>query len=434
MKKINEEFLHFLWKNQHLTGIALSASGKTVIRVVDPGIHNYDSGPDFFNAKVVIDGTTWAGNVELHINASDWIKHGHSSDQAYDSVILHVVCFNDCEIRRMNGEPIPVAMLRFPTLMWDTFNEMMNSGKWIPCRDHLRKNSRLHIVQWTSSLMVEKLMEKSLLIGKNMEGLHGHWDAVFTRLLFRSFGLPVNTIPFEMLSILLPYPLLLRNKSDLFSLESMLFGQAGMLSVTLPQDKYSEGLSQEYQRFSGNLEGTKVPAHIWKFMRMRPSSFPSLRIAQLAAFIHMRFPVHQLLEKLPAIEELYTLFRIRAGDYWNNHYQFGKESKSRMKYLGINFINTLIINCIAPYTFFYGKEQKIQKYCDYAIHLLEELPPEDNTIIRRWDVNGLKSNNAFESQALLYLYKNYCKGKRCLECQFGNSMILDRADNTHRRL
>jgi hypothetical protein len=273
-------------------------------------------------------------------------------------------------------------------------------------------------------------MEKSVLIEKNMNGLQRHWDAVFTRILFRSFGLPVNTIPFEMLSLLVPYPLLLRNKSNLFSLESILFGQAGMLSATLPHDKYSESLRQEFTRFSGKLELTKVPEHIWKYMRMRPSSFPSLRIAQLAAFIHMRFPVHYLLEMLPEISDLYRLFRVRAGDYWNSHYQFGKESKSKMKYLGNNFIKTLIVNCIAPYTFFLGKEIKKQKYCDYAIHLLEELPPEDNTIIKRWGVNGIKSNSAFESQALLYLYKNYCKGKRCLECQFGNTMILDRTVNS----
>ncbi len=425
MIKINEEFLQFLWKNHHLTGITVYSPEKSEIRVVEPGIQNLDAGPDFFNAKVVIDGTTWAGNVELHINASDWIKHGHSSDKTYDSVILHVVCFNDCEIRRMNGELIPVAMLRFPALMWKKFNELMHNGKWIACQDYLHNNSRLHIAQWTSSLMVEKLMQKSEFIRKNMEGLHGHWDAVFTRILFRTFGLPVNTIPFEMLSLLVPYSLLLRNKNNLFVLESILFGQAGMLSVALPQDKYSESLKQEFSRFSGKLEATKVPGHIWKYMRMRPSSFPSLRIAQLAALIHLRHPFHQLIKQLPDIDVLHKMFRVRAGDYWINHYQFGKQSNSRMKYLGPDFIQTLIINCIVPYTFYHGKETNRQKYCDYAIYLLEKLAPEKNLIIKKWSANGIKCANAFESQALLYLYNHLCKHKRCLDCQFGNNMLVD---------
>src|SRR6056297_1061278 len=139
MRIINEEFLHFLWKNQHLTGIRLTSAGNSYIEVLDPGMHNQDAGPDFFNAKVIIDGTTWAGNVELHINASDWIRHGHSSDKVYDAVILHVVCFNDCEITRTTGETIPAVMLRFPSLMWDAYNELKTGEKWIPCQEQLYK-------------------------------------------------------------------------------------------------------------------------------------------------------------------------------------------------------------------------------------------------------------------------------------------------------
>ena len=425
MKKINEEFLHFLWKNQHLTGIRLTSPENSRIEVLDPGMHNHDSGPDFFNAKVVINGTTWAGNVELHINASDWIKHGHREDKAYDSVILHVVCFNDCQITRTTGETIPAVMLRFPTLMWDTYNQLLNSGKWIACQEQLYRISPLHVAQWTSSLMVEKLREKSEMMRRNMEELHGQWDAILSRIIFRSFGLPVNTIPFEMLSLLVPYALLLRNKGNPFALEAILFGQAGMLSTTLPHDKYTEGLKQEYARFAGKLEETKVPSHIWKYMRMRPSSFPSLRIAQLAALISSRYPLHRILESRPGPDELFTQFRIRAGDYWNNHYQLGKISGSNSKYMGRDFIKTLIVNGIVPYAFFYGKIMKKQGFCDYGLELLEQLPPERNTVLKNWATFGIGCSNAFESQALLYLYKNYCKSKRCLECQFGNNVILE---------
>ena len=206
-----------------------------------------------------------------------------------------------------------------------------------------------------------------------------------------------------------------------------------MLSTTLPHDKYTEGHKQEFARFSGKLEDAKVPSHIWKYMRMRPSSFPSLRIALLAACINHLYPLHQILEKYPGIDDLNRHFRIRAGDYWNNHYQLGKESDNSPKYMGRDFIKTLIINCIAPYTFFYGKTISRQRFCDYAIHLLEQLPPENNAILKKWGQCGIKCSNAFESQALLYLYKNYCKNRRCLECQFGNNVILESRINTLHR-
>ena len=425
MKKINEDFLHFLWKHHQLTGIVVTPVNGNNIKVLDPGIHNHDAGPDFFNAKIEIDGTVWAGNVELHINASDWIRHGHSDDTAYHSVILHIVYFNDCEITRPDGQVVPAATLRFPSLMWDTYDNMMKSRQFIACQDHLAKIAPLHVAQWTSSLMIEKLQEKSSVLEKKLVALKGHWDALLSSNLFRAFGLPVNTTPFEMLSFLVPYPVILRQRHDLFSLEAILFGKSGMLSTSLPEDRYVEGLRIEFRRFSSRLGDQTVPFHVWKYMRMRPSSFPSLRIAQLAAMIREVYPPHQVLETRPSTDELLRSFRIRAGDYWNSHYRFGKESGSTPKYLGKEFIHSVIINGIVPYIFLFGKKEGKQAFCDYAIHLLEELPSEHNAILKKWGTFGLKSTNAFDSQALLFLYKHYCRERRCLECQFGNNLILD---------
>lgn len=425
MKKINEDFLHFLWKNQQLTGIVLTPVSWKEIRVLDPGQHNHDAGPDFFNAKVEIDGTVWAGNVELHINASDWIRHGHSNDLAYDSVILHVVCFNDCEIRRRDGQVVPAAMLRFPQLMWNRYASMLKSDNWIACHEKLKEIAPLEVAQWTSSLMVEKLQERTAIMQRTLHEVNGHWDAMLSTVLFRSFGVPVNTTPFEMLALMVPYPMLLRNRNDLFATEAMLFGKSGMLYTSLPEDTYVEGLRREFSRFAAKLGDQSVPSHAWKFMRMRPSSFPSLRIAQLSAFIVERYPLHQLLEPRPSLQELQHLFRIRAGDYWTNHFRFGKLSASSPKFLGRKFIHTLIINGIAPYMFLFGKMNNNQACCDYAIQLLEQLPPEHNVILKKWSKFGLDSTNAFDSQSLLFLHKKYCMEKRCLECQFGNNMILD---------
>lgn len=425
MKKINEEFLHFLWKYQHLTGVTFYTIGDFKLRVIDPGIPNQNSGPDFFNAKIEIDNTLWAGNVELHINSSDWIKHGHSNDKVYDTVILHVVYFNDSEITRKSGEPIPTAILRFPSLLWETYSNLQKSKSWIPCQQYLNTLEPIHIAQWTSSLMVQKLEEKNKVFLKNMTELHSYWDAILCRSIIRSFGLPVNTTPFEMLSLLVPYTELLRNKADTFALESILFGQAGMLDYTIPRDKYTEGLLAEFDRHKRGLGNTRVPNHIWKFMRMRPSSFPTLRIAQLAVFFQNHFPLMEKLESFPSQDELTNFFRIKAGDYWNTHYQFGKVSKNKVKYLGENFLRVLIINSIAPFSFFYGKINKNEKFCNYGLRLLEDLPPENNVILKNWGKFGIQCSNAFESQALLYLYKTYCLQKRCLDCQFGNNMIID---------
>lgn len=424
MHKINEAFLHFLWKNQHLAGITCFSRENLKIEVIDPGHHNEDAGPDFFNARVKINDTMWAGNVELHINASDWIKHGHEKDPAYDSVILHVVYFDDCQITRANGESIPTVVLRFPGLLWSSYSELMKAKKWIPCQDNLINLSPLLVAQWSSSLMVEKLQSKAITFDKHWDSLNGHWDALLSWILFRTFGLPVNTTPFEMLALLIPYPLLLRYKRDRFSIEAILFGQAGMLQTVIANDVYSENLFKEYQRFTGKLPPNHVPNQTWKFLRMRPASFPTIRMAQLASLIHLRYPLHPFLLEMPDYADLKNTFRIQAGDYWNTHYLLGKTHAFRVKYPGSQFIDLIIINAIVPYLFYFGRRGRQQKYCDYAIHLLESVGPENNAVLKNWGKFGITADSAFGSQALLYLYNQYCLSKRCLECQFGNTAII----------
>ncbi len=428
MKKINEEFLHFLWKNQHLTGVTFYTEHDFKLEVLDPGMHNHDAGPDFCNAKIRIGNTTWAGNVELHINASDWLRHGHSDDPAYNTVILHVVYFNDCEITRKSGEQIPTAILRFPIMIWETYEDLRKNNNWIPCQHRIRNIKTLQIAQWTSSLMIQKLEDKNNYLSSSFKDVTGHWDALLTRSLIRSFGIPVNTFPFELLGLAIPYNLLLRNKNTLFSLEAILFGTAGFLDTKIPDDQYAESLRLEYFRISGNTSKPGVPLQSWKFMRMRPSSFPTLRIAQLAALIHNCFPLHKLITAMPDLTELQRIFKVRASDYWNTHYQFGRVSDFRYKYLGRQFIHTLIINTLVPYLTFYARTLGKKSHMDYALDLLEVLPPEKNVILKKWGTFGIKCTNALESQALLYLYKSYCKQKECLKCQFGNTLLIDGKD------
>ncbi len=424
MLKITEEFLHFIWKNQSLTGILLESENGGNIEVLDPGVHNMDSGPDFFNSKISIDGTTWAGNVEIHINASDWMKHGHHHDPAYDSIILHVVYFNDCIITRSNNHQVPTTLLRFPHILWEEYMSLMNKENWIACENRLFEINPVHQVQWTSRLMVEKLTEKHLSLKALYLDSASHWEDMLNRIVFRCFGMPVNTMPFELIASQIPYTYLLRTKSDLQQLESLLFGVSGMLNKTLPADKYMEELKREYTGHQLKLQVPGIQEHLWKFMRMRPSSFPSVRIAQLSAFIHANYRLFEILKTTPSIKKLEEHLRVRAGDYWNTHYIFGKESKYQIKHTGKDFFFRLVINGIVPFMFFYGKKIKEDKYCEYAISLLEKLPAEKNVIIKNWSKFGVKAENSFDSQGLLHLYKEYCKHNRCLDCQFGNYLIL----------
>ena len=238
MKRINEAFLHFLWKNQSLTGIRVIDEEEQQIEIMDPGEHNLDAGPDFFNAKVRIDGTIWAGNIELHINASDWMKHGHQEDPAYDSVILHVVYFNDCTITRSDNQAIPCALIRFPGILWENYSALMMDANWIPCENDLYRITPLIQAQWISRIMVEKLSKKHEALGANYHETGSHMDDLLSRLIFRCFGLPVNTLPFEMMAAAIPYTSILRTKGDLFQLEALLFGASGMLHTVLPNDIY----------------------------------------------------------------------------------------------------------------------------------------------------------------------------------------------------
>ncbi len=424
MKKITEEFLHFLWKNQSLAGVTLATDSESKIDVLDPGQHNHDSGPDFFNGKVQIDGTIWAGNIELHINASDWLKHGHQDDKSYDSVILHVVYFNDCVITRQNGQIIPVALIKFPSILWEKYNTLLHNDSWIQCQNNFREIPPVLEAQWISRLMIEKLSHKNKILHTYFEKATSHMDDVMNQLLFRCFGLSVNTIPFEMMASVIPYTRLLRTKGNQFQLEALLFGVSGMLHTVLPNDIYMQNLNREYTKYKSTFLEKQVPTQSWKFMRMRPSSFPTIRIAQLASLIHTTYPLTEKLLKTPSLKTLKNMFRVRAGDYWNTHYLFGKESKHSPKFIGQDFFHRIIINGIVPYMFFYGKVTMDQQYSDYAISLLEQVPAEKNEILEKWRKFGLKAHNGLESQGLLYLFKEYCKHKQCLDCQFGNYLIL----------
>ncbi|MFZ5940028.1 MAG: DUF2851 family protein [Bacteroidota bacterium] len=428
MNRIPEDFLQYIWRYRLMDEKQLALADGTPVRIVDQGTLNRDSGPDFFNARIIIGNTTWAGNVEVHVHASDWLRHNHQEDEAYNSVILHAVRFNDCQITRKDGEQVPTVVIRFHPRLLEKYQGWLTSARWVPCQDEVHKIHPVHLRQWLTSLEVERLAARTSPLKEQLDKSGGDWDQLLHHLLAHCFGLPLNSLPFSLLSDSVRINTLLPLRNDPFALEALLFGKAGFLDSLLPEDPYMAGLVGEYNRLRQRHSGQPVPQHLWKFMRLRPSSFPTVRIAQFASLIHEHYPLTGKIKDCSSVKELMALFRVRAGDYWNTRYRFGKEASYQPKYTGRDFTGTLIINAIAPFLFLYGKARGEEKYSDRALALLEELPAEKNALIKKWITFGIVPDNAFESQALLQLHQQYCLRKDCLSCRIGIKLISGTSD------
>jgi len=423
MEKIPEHFLHYVWRFRLFNENNLKTSDGQQISIEETGSHNTDAGPDFYNARIYFGNTLWAGDVEIHVLASDWIRHGHQDDGAYNSVILHVVAFNDCQVTRTNGDPVPTLQLSFDRKLLEKYTDLTSNTRWISCEKDLPGIPSLYMTQWITSLGIERIMQRVEHYRIKLDKSGNDWDHLLHHMLANCFGLPLNTLPFDMLAEALPVSTLLRLRKDRFSLEALIFGKAGFLDQVLPEDQYMISLFKEYDRLRDRHHGEPVPLHMWKFLRLRPAAFPTVRLAQFASLIHEHYPLTEKLSSCLSIENIENLFTTRAGDYWNTHFVFGKISGFRSKYTGTGFINLLIINAIAPFQYIYGKAHGNEQLSRSALHLLESLPAEENRIIKKWTTFGIRATSAFDSQALLQLYNMYCSRKKCHNCQVGIKLI-----------
>ncbi len=422
---MSEEFLHFLWKNQLFEKDSFrTASGEEVL-IVDVGEKNYDSGPDFFNAKIEIEGILWVGNVEIHIKSSDWNRHKHNLDPAYDNVILHVVAENDKETVGTNGRNIPVLEIEVAEKYHAKYLQMMSSGLWIPCQQELFKIDPFRIKFWLGKVLVERLKDKTGQFFELLEHNKNNWEESFYQGLAKSFGFKVNSQQFERLARTLPLKHLLQHKNNLFQLEALLFGQAGLLSEDLFGDEYYQGLKKEYEFFRSKFGLKPLEKHIWRFMRMRPLNFPTIRIAQFASMIyHSSGNLFSACMEAGSLEALMEIFNFQVSPYWENHYQFNKESKNISKKMGLDAKYSILINTIIPFLFMFGEQKGQNDLKERSVKFLEEIPPEKNKLIRQWAEAGIQSDNAFYSQSLIQLRNSYCKYKRCLDCEIGNQIII----------
>lgn len=417
----DEAFYHFVWQHKLYRTDNIETVCGLPIEVIHPGLLNHDAGPDFFNAKIKIDGVLWAGNVELHTKSSDWNLHRHQHNKAYDNVILHVVASYSSPVQNTLGNDIPTLVMDINPPVFQQYDKLILEKKTIACSSILPQIDSLFLLNYRDRLVVERLQRKSIQIDSILENTKGDWETIFFQTICRNFGFGVNADVFERLGKSLSYKLIAKHRDNIVQLEALLFGQAGFLEEKL-EDTYYCSLQREYKFLKTKYQLKPLDKHLWKFLRLRPSNFPTIRLAELAHLLHQHDSLlHQIIDSEDkAIEKL---FSASTSLYWETHYQFGKLSNKRKKTLGKSAINTIIINTVAPILFCYGKSKGLTQLCDKATALLEKLPPENNHIITEWNSLGIHSNSAYDSQAQLQLYNEYCVHKKCLHCNIGHHFL-----------
>jgi hypothetical protein len=419
---MKESILHYIWQQKLFAAHDMKTTTGEDVEVIDVGKINTDAGPDFFNAKIRIGDTLWAGNVEIHARSTDWSKHNHHSDKAYDSVILHVVNEADTDVFRIDGENIPQVELVYPKHIETTYEQLIHEQKWIPCADKIGFVPSIFIQSWKNALLMERLEQKMLAIETLLNANNQHWEDAFYITLSRNFGFGTNSQAFENLAKSTPLTVLGKHKDNLFQLEAILFGQAGLLKADA-QDEYVVGLKKEYEFLSAKFGLQPMDAVQWKLLRLRPDNFPHVRIAQFAALIHNSSKLFSKILENPVVNFLRTIFVCKPSYYWQTHYLFAHKSEKKEKKLGAQSINVILINTVVPFLFCYAYQKNNQALKDKALELLEQIPGEKNAIIRGWQNLGLKMESAYDSQALLHLKKYYCDDKKCLRCRIGNKVL-----------
>ena len=396
--------------------------------MLDPGLHNRNSGPDFFNAKVKIGGTLWVGNVEIHDKSGDWYVHGHERDVHYNNVVLHVVGVADRDVKTQEGNFIPQMVLKVPESVHDNYAELLRTDAYPPCYKIIPELTRLMIHAWLAALQTERLEQKTVAIAERVRQANGSWEDAFFMTLARNYGFGINGDAFEEWARHIPLQAVGRHRDDLFQIEAIFMGLAGLLEPSaIPeryqQDAQSEGyfdkLRREYQFLAHKFSLKPMDSNLWRFLRLRPQNFPHIRISQLANLYYERRASLSALVECKDMVSLADLLRTQVTPYWETHYTFGSESIRSAKYLSASSINLLIINTCIPMLFAYGRHAMKEELCDRAFGFLEQMRAEQNHIIRMWREVGLEVNTAGDSQALIQLKREYCDKRDCLRCRIG---------------
>lgn len=420
---MTEEFLHYLWRFRKFQQLGLNTVSGEAVTIIHTGNHNHDAGPDFSEAKIQIGAQLWAGNLEIHVLSSDWNKHGHTGDAAYDNVILHVVYEDDKPVLDKNGQAVPTLVLKglFDEQAYWKYEQLVRAQEVIPCAGQFAAVDEMIKETMLERALVERLEMKAAIIKDLWEQNNRNWNETFYQWMARGFGLKVNAEPMLMLARSLPQNILAKHKDHLFQLEALLFGTAGMLKDV--EDDYALELNREYQFLKSKYGLEEMEASIWKFARLRPPSFPTVRIGQFAALIHRSENLFSKVLGIGSLKVLEQLLSDSPSIYWREHYRFGSEHNRTKAGMGKVFQETLVINVVVPFLFIYGKMKEENFYCQRAMDLLDQMSGEDNKVTRVYKNLGLEITTAFRSQATIQLNQRYCSLKKCLNCSIGIHLI-----------
>lgn len=429
---MKEDFLHYVWKFQKFDVGAFYTSNNEILHIRDQGSHNLNSGPDFFNSKIELDGQLWAGNVEIHLKSSDWYVHHHETDPAYDNVILHVVWENDAEIFRKDGTTIPTFVVKkhIPQNTIEQYKKLFSKGKkWINCENDFASVDDFTIQNWLERLYFERLQRKEIFLVNELKSSQNHWEALLFRMLCKNFGLKVNAESFFSIAKSIDFSVIKKCSQEQQDLEALLMGQAGLLEGE-KEDWYYKTLKVNYEfikhKFKLQNEGVIAP----KFFRLRPANFPTIRLAQLAMLYFERRNLFSQIISINNTKDFYTLFNVCASSYWNKHYNFGVSSVKRKKHLTKNFVDLLIINTILPIKFSHAVQEG-RDATEEILSLASQISSEENSIVKKFNSLKKVSTNAYQSQALLELKSEYCDKNKCLQCVIGNAIVGSELKNSN---
>ena len=420
---MKEDLLQYIWQFQYFNNKELQTVSGEKIEIQFPGSLNTNQGPDFTGAKIRIGKTLWAGNVEIHINSSDWNLHRHSSDSNFNNIVLHVVWNHDIEIADSNNNHLPALELkeRVSKMLLNKYRELMEAANFIPCENQVHLVNELSLSNWKQRLLAERLITKSEKVLAILKQTNFHWEETFWRLIAGSFGLKVNSAFFQKIAESLPVSILAKHKNSIHHLEALLFGQAGLLNKQF-EEKYPVMLQKEFKFYKQKYKLQSIDSELF-FLRMRPANFPTIRLAQLAMLIYNSEHLFSKIKEAKTVKTVKEMLDVTANDYWNYHYIFDEETEFKEKKLGDQMVNNIMINTVVPVLFAYGLHHDEKTCRDKAINWLEEISAEKNLITKGFERLKFSNKNAFDSQALIQLKNEYCSKKFCLHCAIGNSLL-----------
>jgi len=419
---MQEDFLHYIWQYQKLTTTLLKTVQGNLLQVISVGEHNTNSGPDFYNSRIFIGNQEWAGTVEIHLKASDWYVHEHQNDVAYNNVILHVVWENDVVVFDVGQKAIETLVLKniVNEVLLLNYKQLLQRKNWINCETQIHSIDEFTMSFWKQKLLVQRLHRKAVVLQVELDDLQNSWEALLFHLLATNFGLKINAFSFFQLTKNISFNVFKKETSSVLSLEALLFGQANLLNE-FEIDEYYNTLQKEYQylRQKHQLQDSLVKL---QFFRLRPVSFPTIRLSQFAALYYHHNNLFSKIIALKTIDDIYELFSASASIYWDTHYTFGKEANKRKKKISKSFIELLILNTIIPIKFMYSKSIGKDNF-EELLQLYRAIKSEKNSVVDKFKDLNVVVISSVDTQSLIELKTQYCNQHKCLHCEIGNKLL-----------